>query len=225
MFGTLYIVATPIGNLGDITIRAIETLGQVDLILAEDTRVASKLLSHLNISKDIISYHQQSDENKKLQILASLLQGKNIALITDAGTPGISDPGGELIQFLLEKEPEIKIVPIPGPSSLTTALSASGIRANEFLFLGFLPKKGKTKIWEKIQNVNGTTVFFESPHRIIKTLEEIKANFGEVRICVARELTKIHETFYRGTVSEVITSLNSGVIKGEIVVILDRVLQ
>lgn len=222
MFGTLYIVATPIGNLGDITLRAIETLKQADLILAEDTRVSLKLLSHLSISKEVVSYHQQSDDNKKLQILALILQGKNIALITDAGTPAISDPGGELIQFLLEKEPNIKVIPIPGASSLTAALSASGIKANEFLFLGFLPKKGKTKIWEKIKNLNSTAVFFESPHRIIKTLEEIKNNFGDIKICVARELTKIHETIYRGTVSEVILSLNSGVIKGEIVVILSN---
>jgi 16S rRNA (cytidine1402-2'-O)-methyltransferase len=218
MSGILYIVATPIGNLKDITFRAIETLKEADLILCEDTRVTRKLLDHYDIKINTMTYNQHSFDRKKDEILNLLLQGKNIALVTDAGTPGISDPGNELIEFILEGD--IKIIPIPGASSLTAALSASGIKSNEFLFLGFLPKKGKAKIWEKIKVANTTTVFFESPHRIIKSLEEIKANFGDIDIFICRELTKMYETIYRGKISDVLTKLGPN-IKGELVCILE----
>ena len=148
MPGTLYIVATPIGNLEDVTLRAIRVMREADLILAEDTRVTGILLKHYDIDKPILSYHQHSDEGKKLQILAELVSGKNLALVSDAGTPGISDPGNELIDYLLEKEPNIKVVPIPGPAAITAAFSASGFKANKFVFIGFLPKKKRTKLFK-----------------------------------------------------------------------------
>ncbi|MFH1543128.1 MAG: 16S rRNA (cytidine(1402)-2'-O)-methyltransferase, partial [Patescibacteria group bacterium] len=152
MFGDLYIVATPIGNLEDITLRALKTLKEVNFILAEDTRVSRKLLMHYEIDIPTLSYHQHSSDSKKFEILKMLLDGKNLALITDAGTPGISDPGNELIDFILEKEPDIKIIPIPGASAITTALSVSGFKAFNYIFLGFLPKKGNTKLFEWLKN-------------------------------------------------------------------------
>lgn len=226
MFGTLYIVATPIGNLEDITLRALKILRDVDLILAEDTRVASKLLMHYEIDRPILSYHQQSDERKKQQVLTELLTGKNIALVTDAGTPGISDPGNELVEYVLDREPKIKIIPVPGPSSVTALLSVSGVRADKYLFLGYFPKKGKTKLYKLIEDVDIPVVFFESPYRILKTLIGIKEQFGDQkRIVVGQELTKIFEKVRRGKVSDVILELEKEVaelsrVKGEITLIV-----
>lgn len=216
-------VATPIGNLKDITLRAIEVLKSVDFILTEDTRVSSRLLSEHAITTHMVSYHQHSSDEKKFEILKELLQGKNLALITDAGTPGISDPGNELIDFVLTKEPTIKIVPIPGASSITTALSASGFRSDKFMFIGFFPKKGKTKIMDLIKESGTTVVFFESPHRILKTLDYLIENLeSNQRILVARELTKMYETLYRGTVTEVKEKLEKENPKGEVVVVVEN---
>lgn len=227
MVGTLYIVATPIGNLEDITLRAIRVLSEVDLILAEDTRITKKLLDflithHTLPTKHLLSYHQHSKESKKLEILRYLVEGKNIALVTDAGTPGVSDPGNELIDFLLEKEPEVEIVPIPGASAITTALSVSGFNVNKFVFLGFLPKKKRKKLFGWIKEGKISFAFYESPKRILKTLTVLKDEFGDdKRVFVAREMTKLHETLYRGTIEEVIKRLSDGVIKGEIVVVVE----
>lgn len=220
--GKLYIVATPIGNLEDITLRAIKILHKVDLILAEDTRVTKKLLSRYFIDRPILSYHQHSSESKRLGILRDLVNGKNIALVSDAGTPGISDPGNELIDFLLEKEPDIEIVPIPGPSAITATLSASGLRTSKFVFLGFLPKKKRTKLFNWLKEGKISFAFFESPKRILKTLDVLIEHLGEDRrVFIAREVTKLHETLYRGTIKEVIKRLRDEVIKGEIVVVVE----
>lgn len=230
MSGTLYIVATPIGNLEDITLRAIKILKGADLILAEDTRVTKKLLDFLSShysqpgthNQQLISYHQHSSDAKKLEILNYLSEGKNLALVTDAGTPGISDPGNELIDFILERSDMISIIPIPGPSALTTALSVSGFRADKFVFLGFLPKKKQNKLFDWLKLGKITFAFYESPYRILKTLQTLENVFGkDVRIFIARELTKLHETLYRGTVSEVREMLQKGKVKGEIVVVVE----
>ncbi len=227
MTGTLYIIATPIGNLEDITYRAVKTLKEVDLILAEDTRVTAKLLSHYQISAPAISYHQQSPDSKKQEILLKLLEGKNIALVTDAGTPGISDPGNELIAFVHTQMPESKIVPIPGPSSITAALSVSGLNLNTFLFIGFWPKKKTKKLLEKIKDIDCPVIFFDSPYRVTKTLTLLIKELGEEKhIVVAQELTKLHERILRGTLTEVKIELakevkNLGRIKGELVCILE----
>ena len=232
MTGTLYIVATPIGNLEDITLRAIRILGEVDLILAEDTRVTKKLLNFLSSnynlpSTKMLSYHQHSSKKKKLQILNELLSGKNLALVTDAGTPGISDPGNELIDFLYQntsayRDGPCKLVPIPGASAVTCALSISGLPANKFIFLGFLPKKKRTKLFDWLKDSKIKFAFYESPKRIVKTLEVLSEHFGpETTIVVASELTKLHESIYRGTISEVRDQISDiGNVKGEIVVVV-----
>jgi 16S rRNA (cytidine1402-2'-O)-methyltransferase len=221
MPGTLYIVATPIGNLKDITLRALDILKQVDYILAEDTRVTKKLLMHYDIDIPVLSYHQHSKEEKRFEILKKLIDGKDLALVSDAGTPGISDPGNELIAFLIEKEPDINIVPIPGPSALVTALSVSGFRADKFIFLGFLPKKKRSKLFSWLKEGKYTFCFYESPKRILKTLEILKEEFGDRKVFIARELTKLHESLYRGETSEVIEKLQKDPVKGEIVVVVE----
>ncbi|KKQ24853.1 MAG: Ribosomal RNA small subunit methyltransferase I [Candidatus Woesebacteria bacterium GW2011_GWA1_37_8] len=220
MLGNLFIVATPIGNLEDITLRALRILKEVDIIIAEDTRVSGHLLKYYEIFRPTLSYHQHSGEEKKLQIMNFLLDGKNIALVTDAGTPGISDPGNELIDYLLSYQPDLKIIPIPGASAITTALSASGFTANEFVFIGFMPKKKKTKLvkWLKVGEM--TFAFYESPHRLTKTLKQVEEEFGNVNVFIGRELTKMHETLYRGKIGDVIKKL-SGKIKGEVVVVVE----
>src|SRR3989344_6242603 len=221
MAGKLYIVATPIGNLEDITLRALKTLKEVDLILAEDTRVTCILLKHFDIQKHILSYHQHSSDNRKQEILNDLILGKNIALVTDAGTPGISDPGNELIAYLLEREADIKVIPVPGPSAITAVLSVSDFNVNKFIFLGFMPKKGKTKLFTFLKDSRLPFVFYESPHRIIKTLLLIQDYFGkETNVFVGRELTKMFEDQYRGTVGEVVEKITKEKQRGEIVVIV-----
>jgi len=215
-------VATPIGNLEDITLRALRILKEVDLILAEDTRVTKKLLMHYDIETPVLSYHQHSPEAKKLAILGKLLAGNNLALVSDAGTPGISDPGNELIDFLLKEQPGIKIVPIPGAAAITAALSVSGFRADKFVFLGFLPKKKRTKLFEWLKEGKFSFAFYESPKRILKTLDVFTEHFGpRRRVFIARELTKLHETLYRGELNEVIEQLRKDVVKGEIVVVVE----
>ena len=223
MMGTLHIVATPIGNLEDVTLRAIKVLSDVDIIYAEDTRVTKRLTTYYKILTPIKNYHQHSKDTKRFEILRHLIEGKNVALVTDAGTPGIQDPGNELIDFLLEKEPNIKIIPIPGVSALTATLSVCGFNVNRFAFLGFLKKKKHRKTFKFLKdNKVRPFVFYESPHRIIKTLNEIKEIFGEeTRVFVGRELTKMHETLYRGRIGEVIKQLQEKKIKGEIVVVVE----
>lgn len=222
MTGTLYIVATPIGNLDDITYRAVRVLKEVDLILAEDTRQTSIITRHIDIQRDILSYHQHSGKEKKLEILNLLLSGKNLALVTDAGTPGISDPGNELIDYLLSYQPELNIIPIPGASAITSALSVCGFDVNKFVFLGFLPKKKKDKLFAWLKEGNISFAFYESPNRIIKTLNLVGEVFGDYRrIFIARELTKIHETLYRGNLKSIFNSIKDQRIKGEIVVVVE----
>jgi len=235
MPGELYIVATPIGNLGDITLRAIKVLSEVDIILAEDTRVTQKLTSMINAQSQmlngakrpqLISYHQHSSDTKKLEILNYLNEGKNMALVTDAGTPGISDPGNELIDFLkshseLVSESAIKIVPIPGVSAITAALSISGFDVSKFIFLGFLPKKKLQKSLNILVTLKLPFVYYDSPFRVIKNLEKLNEVFPNAKIVVARELTKLYETIYRGTISEVLEQLKKSKVKGEVTIIVD----
>lgn len=224
---TLYIVATPIGNLEDVTLRAIRILKEVDLILCEDTRVTKRLLERYEIQTPTMSYHAQSKLSKSDKILRLLEEGKNIALVSDAGTPTISDPGSLLLAQIRERfGDEVAIVPIPGASALVTALSAAGISVAEFTFLGFLPhKKGRETLFKEIAASPRVMVFYESPHRIEKALESLeKFCGGERRIIIARELTKIHEEFVRGTVAEVRTHYkeNPDRVRGEFVVIVER---
>ncbi|MBI4975286.1 16S rRNA (cytidine(1402)-2'-O)-methyltransferase, partial [Candidatus Peregrinibacteria bacterium] len=184
----LYIVATPIGNLEDITLRALRILKEVDLIAAEDTRHSKILLDKYEIQKPLLSYHSYSGETKLDKIISMLLEGKNIALISDAGTPGISDPAYNLIKTALENG--IKVSPIPGPSSLLAALTMSGLRMNQFLYLGFLPlKKGRQTLLKSLRDEERTIVIFESPHRILKTLDNLKEYLGDREIAVCREIT------------------------------------
>lgn len=216
--GQLYIVATPIGNLGDITIRALEILKKVDLIACEDTRQTIKILERFEINKPQISYFQHSKISKVEKIISELKAGKNIALVTDAGTPGISDPGNKLIAEAVANE--IYVVPIPGPCAVIAALSISGFPTDKFLFLGFMPHKGKNKIFKQIQESKITIVFYESVHRIIKTLEQLREFLkAERQILVGRELTKKFESVYRGNIDEIIGQFQAN-IKGEYVVVI-----
>lgn len=197
----LYVVATPIGNLEDITFRAVRTLKEADLIAAEDTRHSRILLEKYEIKTPITSFHSWTDKRKLEQLVDQLKEGKNIALISDAGTPGISDPGYVLIKEALASN--IQIVPIPGASAFLTALQASGAPTHQFLYLGFLPqKKGRQTILKTFINETHTIVFYESPHRIIRTFEELDALLPHRKLIVARELTKIHEEFFHGTARE-----------------------
>jgi len=218
----LYIVATPIGNLEDITLRALETLKGVDVILAEDTRVTRKLLNRYEIKRKVISYHHHSSVSRRLEILNMLNNGKDLALVTDAGTPGISDPGNELISFLIESNPAIKISPIPGPSSLTAAISVSGFNMSKYIFLGFLVKKRRKVLLNELSEKTTPFVFYDSPNRVTKSLKEVREVLGDRKVFVAREMTKVHEEFYRGKISEVIDQLEKEPkLKGEVVVILE----
>lgn len=219
--GTLYIVATPIGNLDDVTKRAIDTLKSVELVLAEDTRVVQKLLSHFEIKKEVESYHQHTVEDKKLFILKQLMDGKDIALVSDAGTPGISDPGNELIDFLYENI-ALKVIPIPGASAVSTALSVCGFDVSKHLFLGFWPKKKTKKTIDLIKLANVPFVYFDSPHRIIKNLAKLAEELGNRRVFIGRELTKMHETHYRGNIEDIIKDLQGEKhLKGEVVVVVE----
>lgn len=205
--GKIYLVATPIGNLGDITLRALEVLKSVDFILCEDTRVTKNLLAHYNISKPLLSYHHHSPESKVKEIIELLTEGKNLALVTDAGTPGISDPGNMLVSHLAMKQfNNVTITSVPGPSAVTSALSISGFPTDKFLFLGFPPHKNKRqKFFKEVASAEHTVVFYESPHRIKKCLSELSAILEPNRgLVVCRELTKKFETTYRGTIAEIL---------------------
>ena len=219
--GTLFVVPTPIGNLEDITLRAIRILQEVDTVVCEDTRQTIKLLSHLKISKPLISYYTQNQLKRIPQIVSMLENGKNIALVSDCGTPAISDPGYYLIKEALDKN--ITVVPLPGACALITALVGSGLTTDSFVFLGFLKKKaGKMKKeLEQAKQVEKTIVFYESPHRILKTLEICKEVFGEqTKIVLARELTKKFEEFIRGTIKEVFDVMSNREILGEFIVLV-----
>ena len=217
--GILYLVATPIGNLDDITLRAIKILKEVDLIAAEDTRHTIKLLNHLEISKPMISYHRHNEEFRCEYLIKELKEGKNIALVSDAGTPGISDPGEEIVKESIKQN--IKIIPIPGPCAMINALIASGISTKEFCFYGFLPlnKKNRREKLEEIKNVNKTIILYEAPHKIKNTLEDLKNILDENRkVVLAREITKIHEEFIRGSINEILPKVDE--LKGEMVLII-----
>jgi len=222
----LYIVATPIGNLGDITLRAIETLKNVDLILCEDTRETKKLLNKYGISTATLSYHTHSKLAKTDKIFEFLSEGKDLALVSDAGTPGISDPGAMLVAQIKDNDNlrySVDVIPVPGPSAVIAALSASGLPIHEFTFLGFLPhKKGRETLFKEIAQAKRTMVFYESPHRILKTLESLAKFCPEKKICLARELTKIYEELKTGKAVELLEYLKENPIKqkGEFTVIV-----
>ena len=227
MAGSLYIVATPIGNLGDITLRALEVLKSADFVLCEDTRVTRKLLDRYDISTSTISFHEHSELEKTEQILALLAGGKNLALVSDAGTPGISDPGGKLIEYVGRLTSHIKIVPVPGPSALTAAASIAGFSMDKFVFMGFPPvKKKRKKFFEEalrqLADSKYPVIFYESPHRILKSLGELAEILPSAKVVVCRELTKKFETIYRGTVDEILQKLKIEEIKGEFVVIINN---
>jgi len=228
-----YVVATPIGNLGDISQRALNVLREVDVILAEDTRTTKNLLNHFGIAKPIISYHQHSKISKTNEILAMLRDGKSLALVSDAGTPGISDPGGKLVEELSHSPRSalgVCIIPIPGPSAITAIASVAGFSMDRFLFLGFPPAKNKRqKFFEEVINSKYPVIFYESCHRILKTLTELsvilrslQATEESRRIVVGRELTKKFETIYRGTTDEVIEKIKNDPQKGEFVIAISR---
>lgn len=226
--GILYIVATPIGNLEDLSLRALRVLKEVNLIVCEDTRVTSRLLARYNISKPLVSYFQHSKLSKIKYIASELARGKNIALVTDAGTPGISDPGGILVNKLTSEQAnkDLKIVPIPGSNAAITALSASGFPADKFIFLGFPPhKKGRQKFFDEVAAAKYTAVFYESTHRILKTLAQLNGALPSDRdIVVCRELTKQFESIYRGTPEEILKVLESDKNnqKGEFVIVVNH---
>ena len=217
--GALYVVATPIGNLEDITLRAINILKEVDLIAAEDTRHTLKLLNHLNISKTLISYHRHNENIKTDILIKELKQGKNIALVSDAGTPGICDPGEEVIKKCIEED--IKVISIPGPCALINALICSGLDTKEFVFIGFLPlnKKNRKEKLKEIENITKTIILYEAPHKLEKTLKDLKEIIGNRKIVLARELTKIHEEYIREDINSLMEQAKA--IKGEIVLIIE----
>ncbi|MCC7469655.1 MAG: 16S rRNA (cytidine(1402)-2'-O)-methyltransferase [Bacteroidetes bacterium] len=220
----LYVIATPIGNLADLTFRALETLKSVDMVLCEDTRVTKKLLEHYEVSVPTMSYHANSTIQKHDKILDLLREGKSLALVSDAGTPTISDPGVMLVGIIKQELPDVKIIPIPGASALTAALSVSGIPSPQFTFYGFLPhKKGRETIFKEIAESSRTSVFYESPHRIEKTLESLVGRLSsDKKVVIARELTKMFEEVTTGNALEVLEYFKSNPdkIRGEFVVII-----
>lgn len=220
----LFVVATPIGNLEDITLRALRVLKEADLIACEDTRHTQKLLNHFEISTPTISYYEQNEASRAEELVTQLQAGKGIALVTDAGMPGISDPGFRLIALAVQKG--IKITPLPGASAVISALAASGLPTDSFQFHGFLPSKSgqRRKMFENIRASSQTEIFYEAPHRLKEAIEDMVAVLGPTRpIVIARELTKIHEEFLRGPVGQVLKELNSrGEIKGEITLLIGK---
>ena len=220
MAGKLYLIATPIGNLKDITYRAVEILKEVDVIAAEDTRHSLKLLNYLEISKPMISYHRHNEDTKTTELIKILKEGKSIGLITDAGTPGISDPGEEVVKEAIKEQ--IEVIPIPGACALINALIASGLGTKEFTFYGFLPldKKLRNEKFEDIQKQNKTIIFYEAPHRLIKTLQEMEQRLGNIEVVLAKELTKIHEKLIRGTIEKVLETLED--VKGEYIILFEN---
>ena len=219
MKGKIYLVATPIGNLEDITIRALNILKEVDLIAAEDTRHTLGLLNHFEISKPLISYYKQNEKSKSEMLIQKVLEGQNIAVVSDAGTPGISDPGEEIVKVAIKNN--IEVIPIPGACAFVNALIASGLNTREFCFVGFLSteKREKKEKLESLKYETKTLIFYEAPHKLKTTLETIYEIFGERKIVLARELTKIHEEFIRGNISEILEKVE--LIKGEFVILIE----
>ena len=218
--GRLFVVATPIGNLNDITLRAIDILGKVDIIACEDTRTSRILLNNFNIKKELISFHKYSSKEKAAELIDYLKRGKNIACITDAGTPGISDPGAFLVRLAMENS--ITVVPIPGPSALTSAVSIGGTGEQGFVFLGFMPSavRQRNNLIKKYFMTGLPVVFYESPRRLLHTLGAVRQSIGNTRVFVCKELTKVYEESMSGAIDDVIGKLKEGTIKGEYTVIV-----
>lgn len=218
--GRLYLVATPIGNLEDITVRALRLLGEVDLVACEDTRQAAKLFHHYGISKPTLSYHEHNEASRAAELLGRLERGANIALVTDAGTPVISDPGQRLVSLCLESH--IPVIPIPGPSAVIAALAASGIPAEEFVFVGFLPSRtnARRKALARLAEENRTLAIYEAPHRLVETLADALQILGRRQAVIAREITKLHEEFLRGDLAELLVHMQQKPARGEITVII-----
>jgi len=218
--GCLYLVATPIGNLEDITLRAIRVLKEADLIACEDTRQTQKLLHHYGIRKEMVSYHEHNELTRSPELVIELEQGAKIALVSDAGTPGISDPGHRLVTLCLRHH--ISVVPIPGPSALVAALAASGLPTEEFLFVGFLPPRAgaRRKALDALKAESRTLIFYEAPHRVVETLADASEILGPRPAVIAREVTKIHEEFLRGPLAELLESARKRAPRGEITLLI-----
>ena len=226
MAGLLYLVATPIGNLEDITYRAVRVLGEADLIACEDTRQSRKLLDHYQIHKPTVSYHDHNEAERTAELLARLASGAVVALVSDAGTPLVSDPGYRLVRGAIDAG--IAVVALPGPSASLTALAASGLPTDAFYFGGFLPAKPgqRAQLLETLAEEQATLVFYEAPHRILESLEAIEATLGPRSVVVARELTKVHEEFLRGTAAEIAAQLAArDAVKGEITLLIGKATQ
>ncbi|MBM4333104.1 MAG: 16S rRNA (cytidine(1402)-2'-O)-methyltransferase [Deltaproteobacteria bacterium] len=219
--GILYIVSTPIGNLEDITLRALRVLKEVDLIAAEDTRRTRQILSHYGIHKPLISYHEHNRRMREESLLAEIREGRNVALVTDAGTPGISDPGEHLVKRAIQES--IPLVPIPGPSALVAALSVSGLPTESFLFYGFLPAKAaaRKKLLLSLKERAETLILYESPKRLSAFLEDAAQILNERQVVVAREMTKVYEEVYRGTAGEILRTLGEEEVKGEVTIVIE----
>lgn len=218
--GKLYLVSTPIGNMGDITLRALETLKQVDLVACEDTRHSGILLKRLNLKKKLISYHDFNEARRASQLLTKIKQGMSVAVITDAGSPGISDPAYRIVQAAISNS--IDIVPLPGATAIIPALTASGLPTDRFFFEGFLPHKSaaRKKRLEKLKNLDSTIVFYESPHRLQKSLGDMQEVLGDRKACLAREISKRYEQFLRGRTSDIQNAITDKPVKGEIVLVI-----
>jgi len=219
--GKLYLVPTPIGNLKDITLRALETLQEADFIAAEDTRQTLKLLNHFEIKKSLISYHKFNEQIKSDKIIELLMEGKKVALVSDAGTPGISDPGSVIVQRCIEQMIDFEV--LPGATAITTALVYSGLDTTKFLFRGFLPRENKDRkvVTDELMQSQETLVFYEAPHRLMDTLQFLLETFGDRKIAVCRELTKIYEEIYRGSISEALQHFEEKKPRGEFVLVLE----
>lgn len=222
MTGVLYVVATPIGNLGDMTRRAVEVLGLVDVIASEDTRVTRRLLTHFDIENRCVSYHDKNEQYRSEELVNSLIDGNSVALVSDAGTPCISDPGYRIVN--LAKQSGIEVVSVPGPSAVTAALSISGLPTDHFFFEGFLPKKkGRQTRFQFLKSLEASVVVYESPMRIIKTLNDISTFMGDIRIVsVCREITKKFEETFMGTIGDAITYFSQKNPKGEFVIVIAK---
>ncbi|AQR97959.1 MULTISPECIES: 16S rRNA (cytidine(1402)-2'-O)-methyltransferase [Clostridium] len=219
--GKLYLVPTPIGNLKDITLRALETLREVDIVAAEDTRQTLKLLNHFEIKKTLISYHKFNEQDKSNKIIDLLFEGKSVAVVSDAGTPGISDPGSVIVSKCIEENIDFEV--LPGATAITTALVYSGLDTTKFLFRGFLPRENKERkrITDELLKSQETLIFYEAPHRLLDTLSFLFETFGDRKIAVCRELTKIYEEIYRGTLEEAIEYFVRNKPRGEFVLVLE----
>ena len=221
--GTLYVVATPIGNLEDITYRAVRVLREADLIACEDTRHTAKLLHHYGIDKPTVSYHEHNEVTRAEELAAKLEQGLDVAQVSDAGMPGISDPGYRVIRLAIERG--VQVVPVPGPSALITALAAGGLPTDSFQFLGFLPAKSgqRRTLLETLRDAQNTTVVYEAPHRIAETMKDVVELLGAERpVVLARELTKVHEEFIRGVAAQVLARVRQHELKGEITLLIGK---